>query len=91
MASLVGGVRGGKVLLFEGHRYHKNKTGTESIWWRCWRPHCRATLQTNIFPQEEDNPNIQVDHVGEHEHAEEGDMIMKNYQGYLIFSIKGSS
>lgn len=55
MARVVGGERGGRVLLNEGFRYHHNRTARDKIYWKCWRPHCRAGLQTNVFDRQGDH------------------------------------
>lgn len=60
MAYISKGLRGGKVLISGGYRYHKNIETNDKIWWRCWRKTCRATLSTNIFDLKDDNPIITV-------------------------------
>jgi hypothetical protein len=59
MAYISKGLRGGKVLICGGYRYHKNIETNNKIWWRCWRKTCRASLSTNIFDLKDDNPIIE--------------------------------
>jgi hypothetical protein len=59
MAYISNGLRGGKVLISGGYRYHKNIETNDKIWWRCWRKTCRASLSTNIFDLKDDNPITQ--------------------------------
>lgn len=75
MAYLQEGNRGGKILINDGYRYQRNKTKTDKIYWRCWRTTCSAFLHTSVFDIEEDDPNIQILQVGDHNHADEGDLI----------------
>ena len=59
MITLVEGVKtGSKDLVHNGHKYQKNKTGNEKIFWRFWRKDCRAPIQTNIFDFNVHNPAI---------------------------------
>ena len=63
MAYVTRGDRGGKVLVFDGYKYQKNRTRGDKIHWRCWRETYRAPLQTNDFNVDDNAPNIQVLHV----------------------------
>ncbi|KAK7098604.1 hypothetical protein V1264_002861 [Littorina saxatilis] len=73
MARVVGGERGGRVLLNESFRYHHNRTARDKIYWKCWRPHCRAGLQTNVFDRQGDhNQAVLVLGASPHIHGEEG-------------------
>ena len=74
MASLINGNRGGKVLIYEGYKYQKNKEYNQKVFWRCWRRTCRATLHTNTFDL--DGPrDIVVFHSEPHNHEEDRDII----------------
>ena len=53
------GDRGGKVLVFDGYKYQKNRTRGDNIHWRCWRETCRAPLQTNDFNVDDKGPELQ--------------------------------
>ena len=44
---IVSGDRGGRILVVDGHRYHKHRENNNSISWRCWRKECRARVKTN--------------------------------------------
>ena len=51
--------RGGKVLVFDGCKYQKNRTRGDNIHWRCWRETCRTPLQTNDFNVDDKAPELQ--------------------------------
>ena len=53
------GDRGGKVLVFDGYKYQKNRTRGDTIHWRCWRETCRTPLQTNDFNVDDKAPELQ--------------------------------
>jgi hypothetical protein len=53
------GDRGGKVLVFDGYKYQKNRKRGDNIHWRCWRETCRAPLQTNDFNVDDKAPEFQ--------------------------------
>jgi len=57
------GIKRGKVLIYDGFRYQKNRATGEKIHWRCWRKGCRAKLNTNLFDVAEDSPDITVQEV----------------------------
>ena len=57
---IVSGDRGGRILVVDGHRYHKHRENNNSISWRCWRKECRARVKTNNFPLYDANANIRV-------------------------------
>ena len=57
------GTKGGRVLVYQGFRYQKNRAGKATINWRCWRKRCRVTLKTNLFDTTNENARIQVLHV----------------------------
>jgi len=38
----------------------KNKVTSHKIFWRCWRTARRASLQTDLFNLEDENPNITI-------------------------------
>ena len=65
---IVLGDRGGRILVVDGHRYHKHRQNNNSISWHCWRKECRARVKTNNFPLHDVNANIRVvlapDHQG---------------------------
>ena len=63
-------VNGGKVLIYDGYRYKKNKLTASAIWWRCWRKACGAAIKTNIFNINEDMPAIAILNAPRHNHAE---------------------
>lgn len=74
-ARIIEGNRGGKVLIYKGFKYQKNKERVTSIHWRCWRQECRSNLRTSVFDLHEDYPNIQVLDENEHTHEEDGAVI----------------
>lgn len=71
MASVVAGNRGGKILIYEGYRYNKNKQKGGKIYWRCCRKTCKAYLQTASFDIDEDDPDIRVLSAQPHSHADD--------------------
>jgi hypothetical protein len=48
-ARIIVGNRGGKVLIYKGFKYQKNRKRASAIYWRCWRQECRANLRTCTF------------------------------------------
>ncbi len=51
----------GFVLVNEGFRYHRRKTQSSSITWRCWRREvCGAHVKTNFFDVTAVSPRIRV-------------------------------
>lgn len=60
MAYLMQGIKKGKVLIFDGYRYQKNRTTLGKIHWRCWRRECRAKLNTDFFDVNDHSPDITV-------------------------------
>ena len=82
---LVEGMRNGSPLIHNGFKYQSNKKRNGSIYWRCWRDQCRASLKTNNFF--EDGGEIVVLHVGEHPNHGPDEAII-NHQG-LSWAIKG--
>lgn len=47
-----------------------------AIYWRCWRPSCTCTLQTNVFNVHDDSATIMVRKVsGDHNHSDDFHMI----------------
>ena len=60
MAYFLKGNRGRLVLVRGSYRYHRNRSSTERIFWRCWRKECRAPLQTNVFDVEDPRHNIAI-------------------------------
>ena len=60
MAFVCKGLNAGKVLVFEGFRYQKNKEKSHSIQWRCWRKTCRTPLTTNVFDLNDEAAVINV-------------------------------
>ncbi|GFO30077.1 hypothetical protein PoB_005658200 [Plakobranchus ocellatus] len=77
MASLIDGKRG-KILVYGGFRYHKNKETAIAIYWRCWQKACGASLKTNVFDINEETPVIQVLHESHHLHVEDEEKILKD-------------
>lgn len=76
MASVVPGNRGGKILIFNGYRYQKNKEKCGKIYWHCWCKTCNVFLQTVPFDIDEDDVNIQVlNEPQQHNHADDTDVI----------------
>lgn len=71
MASVVAGNRGGKILIYNGYRYNKNKQKGGKIYWRCCRKTCKAYLQTASFDIDEDNPDIHILRAQQHKHADD--------------------
>ncbi|CAG2218504.1 unnamed protein product [Mytilus edulis] len=78
MAYVTRGRRGGHILIYNGFKYQKNKTRLDKVHWRCWRPACRAPLRTNLINFDEEEPNIDVLHVGQHDHPEDQDLILSS-------------
>ena len=74
-ASITVGNQWGKILLYNGFKYQKNRLRTRAIYWRCWRKECRANLQTNVFDLDNRNPNIQILQESSHTH-EEDDLVI---------------
>ncbi len=64
MAYISTGLTRGKVLIFEGFRYQKNKTKQDVIHWRCWRKMCSIFLTTDIFDIEDEGAAVHVLTVG---------------------------
>lgn len=60
MAYLMPGLRKGTVLVYNGYRYHKNKSTKIKIYWRCWRKECKGTLTTSLFDTTLERPDIEV-------------------------------
>ena len=73
-ARIIVGNRGGKVLIYKGFKYQKNRERASAIYWRCWRQECRANLRTCTF-NIEDESNIRVLHEGVHNHEEDDGVI----------------
>lgn len=40
------GLRKDTVLVYNGYRYHKNKSTQVQFYWRCWRKECKGTMLT---------------------------------------------
>ncbi|VDI23839.1 Hypothetical predicted protein [Mytilus galloprovincialis] len=59
-ARVIAGNRGGKVLIYNGFKYQKNRQRIHAIYWRCWRQECRANLQNNIFNLDDQAHNITI-------------------------------
>lgn len=74
-ARIIVGNRGGKVLIYKGFKYQKNRERASAIYWRCWRHECRTNLRTCTFNTEDDSPNIRVLHEGVHNHEEDAGVI----------------
>ena len=62
-------------MINDGFRYQKNKITNDKIHWRCWRKTCNVFLQTAVFDLEENDSDIQILQVAEHNHADETEMI----------------
>lgn len=78
-ASICAGDRGGKVLICDGHRYHKRGENGDTAHWRCWRyPQCAAKLKTNTFDADAPNPNIRVRLYEDHIHPPDSERIKKS-------------
>ena len=66
MAEIISSARGkqGKILIFEGYRYHKNESTSNAIHWRCSRYRtCDSRLKSNLFDLNLDNPVIRIHEV----------------------------
>lgn len=61
--------------MHEGYRYHKNRGKSDKIYWRCWRRTCNAFIQTSVFDIDDENPQIDILQVADHNHPDETDMI----------------
>jgi hypothetical protein len=59
-ARINSGSRGGKVLIYRGFKYQKNRERGEIKHWRCWNEECQAPLKTNTFDLEDENVRIIV-------------------------------
>ena len=77
-ARINSGSRGGKVLIYRGFKYQKNRERGEIKHWRCWNEECRAPLKTNTFDLEDENARIIVQNEPQHTHAEEDTIIEKS-------------
>ena len=75
-AQLLPGEKRGKVLFVAGFRYHRHKISGGLLVWSCWRRDCRTIIRTNVFAQDEANPNIQIANPNEptHNHCEDSSM-----------------
>ncbi|KAL5020413.1 hypothetical protein ScPMuIL_003305 [Solemya velum] len=78
MAYLLAGDKGGKVLIYNNFRYQKNKKTAAKIHWRCWRKECRTPLQSNLFAENEEDPNIQIIQSEDHNHGGEKELISRS-------------
>jgi len=74
-ARVIAGNRGGKVLIYNGFKYQKNRERLHAIYWRCWRQECRANLQTNVFNLDDRAANIIILQEGPHTHEEDDSVI----------------
>ena len=74
-ARIIVGNRGGKVLIYKGFKYQKNRERVSAMYWRCCRQECRANLRTCTFNIEDESPNIRVLHEGVHNHEEDDGVI----------------
>ncbi|VDI25242.1 Hypothetical predicted protein [Mytilus galloprovincialis] len=77
-AKVITGNRGGKVLIFDGYKYQKNRQRNESIYWRCWRIECRANLKTNIFDINDPQAIIRIFEHNEHTHESDDTSIYRS-------------
>lgn len=75
MASVVAGNRGGKILIYNGYRYNKNKQKGGKIYWCCCRKTCNAYLQTASFDINKDIPEIHILRGQQHKHADDKQVI----------------
>ena len=73
----LGNRKGGRVLVFNDFRYHKNRTTKRYIHWRCWRQSCNSMLTTNFFDVTAENVDIRVYKHDSHNHAVDSDMIQQ--------------
>ena len=76
--TIIDGKRGGKVLLFQGFRYYRNKTTSQNIHWRCWRSACQTTLTTTVFDLDAVNPRMTVLFRSAHNHIEDDEVIKRD-------------
>jgi len=60
MAYVMDGMKRGKVLIFNGFRFQKNRETANNIYWRCWRKNCRTPLTTNVFDLDDEHAQINV-------------------------------
>ena len=75
MARVIEGERGGKLLIYQGYKYARNRTRGLAIYWRCSRQGCSTALISNVFDLEGLAAHIIVRHAGEHRHLPEDDSI----------------
>jgi len=59
------------VLINQSMRYVRNKATKTTLYWRCWRNGCKASVTTNVFDVTNDNPHIHIRSVSEHAHADD--------------------
>ncbi|XP_077863133.1 uncharacterized protein LOC144345908, partial [Saccoglossus kowalevskii] len=77
MAYIKPGIGRGFILIYQGHRYQKNKSTNTTLSWRCWRKTCRGRVTTDVFPIQEDaRPNF-VQITNQHNHEGEWELIQK--------------
>ena len=76
-ARVIAGKCRGKVLIYTGFKYQKNRQRIHAIFWRCWRKKCRANLQTNVFNIDGQAPNIAILQACPHT-REEDDLVIGN-------------
>ena len=52
MARVIEGERGGKLLIYQGYKYARNRMRGLAIYWRCSRQGCSTALISNVFDLE---------------------------------------
>ena len=70
------GNRGGRILVLDRYRYHKNQMSRNRIIWRCGEKNCRAYLKTSILHLDiDDEQNFHVFSKDQHNHPPQSDVI----------------
>ena len=77
MATIIPGRRGGKVLVFEGYLYQRNKVRENVIYWRC--SECRSTIQTAFFDVNDPPEEIVVQNFTPHDHPAMDEIINRQH------------
>ncbi|KAJ8025697.1 hypothetical protein HOLleu_33323 [Holothuria leucospilota] len=78
---------GGKILVYDGYRYHKNKTANNKIYWRCAHLECRAPIHTDHIDFNNINARVRIqgERFPQHNHERDGDLISKTLFTQRVF------
>ena len=78
---IIPGDRGGKVLLVDGYKYHKQVTRNQTIPWQCARRRiCQVRIKTNTFDLQAADPDIRLQHhrIPQHDHGPDDDAVRRS-------------